>query len=102
MYHQVGEFPAMQTHRATYCDHRRFATQMAYLKLFGYQILSMNEVAQCLHGIMDIPPRAVAPTFDDAYENFYEYLSPNKTSEPTSELQSLNSISYTALNLKNN
>lgn len=76
MYHQVGDFPAMKTHRATYCDHRRFATQMAYLKLFGYQVLSMNEVLQCLHGKKEIPPRAVALTFDDAYENFYEYALP--------------------------
>jgi len=76
MYHQVGDFPAMKTHRATYCDHRRFATQMAYLKLFGYQVLSMNEVMQCLHGKKEIPPRAVALTFDDAYENFYEYAFP--------------------------
>ncbi len=76
MYHQVGDFPAMKTHRATYCDHHRFATQMAYLKLFGYQVLSMNEVAQCLQGKKVIPSRAVALTFDDAYENFYEYALP--------------------------
>lgn len=76
MYHQVGDFPAMDTHRATYCDHRRFATQMAYLKMFGYKVLSMSEVLQCVRGDKPIPPRAVAITFDDAYENFYEYALP--------------------------
>lgn len=76
MYHQVGDFPAMESHRATYCDHRRFATQMAYLHLFGYNVLSMSEVLQCVRGDKPIPPRAVAITFDDAYENFYEYALP--------------------------
>lgn len=76
MYHQVGDFPAMDTHRATYCDHRRFAVQMGYLKAFGYNVLSMNDVLQCVRGDKPIPPRAVAITFDDAYENFYEYALP--------------------------
>jgi peptidoglycan/xylan/chitin deacetylase (PgdA/CDA1 family) len=76
MYHQVGDFPAMDTHRATYCDHRRFSTQMRYLKLAGYTVLSMTEVLQCIKGEKPIPPRAIAITFDDAYENFYEYALP--------------------------
>lgn len=76
MYHQVGDFPAMESHRATYCDHRRFSTQMAYLNMFGYNVLSMNEVLECVKGKKPIPPRAVALTFDDAYENFYEYALP--------------------------
>jgi peptidoglycan/xylan/chitin deacetylase (PgdA/CDA1 family) len=76
MYHQVGDFPAMQTHRATYCDYRRFGTQMRYLKLAGYTVLSMTEALQCVKGDRPIPPRAVVLTFDDAYENFYEYALP--------------------------
>jgi peptidoglycan/xylan/chitin deacetylase (PgdA/CDA1 family) len=66
----------METHRATYCDYRRFATQMGWLKLAGYTVLSMTEVLQCVKGEKPIPPRAVAITFDDAYENFYEYALP--------------------------
>jgi peptidoglycan/xylan/chitin deacetylase (PgdA/CDA1 family) len=76
MYHQVGIFPAMDSHRATYCDYHRFRTQMRYLKLAGYTVLTMTEVLQCLKGSKPIPPRAVALTFDDAYENFYEYAFP--------------------------
>lgn len=76
MYHQVGDFPAMASHRATYCDYRRFGRQMAYLKLFGYNVLSMTDVLQCVRGDKPIPPRAVAITFDDAYENFYQYALP--------------------------
>ncbi|ROQ92097.1 polysaccharide deacetylase family protein [Desulfosoma caldarium] len=76
MYHQVGEFAPMKAHRSTYCDHRRFAGQMAYLARFGYTVLSMDQVLACLRGEAEIPPRAVALTFDDGYENFYEYAFP--------------------------
>lgn len=76
MYHQIGAFAPMRTHRSTYCDHRRFARQMAYLDRFGYTVLSMDAVLECLAGRRPIPPRAVALTFDDGYENFYEYAFP--------------------------
>ncbi len=76
MYHQVGDFPAMRTHRSTYCHYRRFQAQMAFLKRFRFNLLSLDEVLACLHGVQPIPPRAVALTFDDGYENFYEYAWP--------------------------
>lgn len=76
MYHQVGDFPPMSAHRATYCDYRRFGRQMAYLKLGGYRVLRMDDALRCLRGEMPTPPRAVVLTFDDAYENFYEYALP--------------------------
>ena len=76
MYHQVGDFAPMRGHRSTYCHHRRFAAQMAYLHRFGYRVLGMDEVLRCLSGERPIPPRAVALTFDDGYENFYEYAYP--------------------------
>jgi len=76
MYHQVGRFSPMREHRATYCDHRRFAAQMSLLKHLGYRVLSMDETLACLSGESPIPPRAVALTFDDGYENFYEYAFP--------------------------
>ncbi len=76
MYHQVGAFAPMRTHRATYCNHRRFAAQMQLLKVLGYRVLGMDEVLACLYGQKPIPPRAVALTFDDGYENFYDYAFP--------------------------
>lgn len=76
MYHQVGDFPPMKGHRSTYCHHKRFARQMAYLARFGYTVLSMDQVLACLRGERPIPPKAVALTFDDGYENFYEYAWP--------------------------
>jgi peptidoglycan/xylan/chitin deacetylase (PgdA/CDA1 family) len=77
MYHQVGDFPAMQTHRATYCDHRRFALQMRYLKMAGYKVLSMSDAVRTLQDGQAVPAKAVVLTFDDAYENFYEYALPH-------------------------
>ena len=76
MYHQIGDFPTMATHRATYCDYRRFSRQMAYLKIGGYHVLRLDEALKCLRGQIPTPSRAVVLTFDDAYENFYEYAFP--------------------------
>ncbi len=76
MYHQVGDFKPMRGHRSTYCHYRRFAGQMAYLHRFGYRALGLGEVLACLRGERPFPSRAVALTFDDGYENFYEYAWP--------------------------
>ena len=76
MYHQVGEFAPMKVHRANYCDHRRFAAQMAFLKRFGYQVLNLDQVLACLRGEYPIPSRAVALTFDDAYLSFLTHALP--------------------------
>jgi peptidoglycan/xylan/chitin deacetylase (PgdA/CDA1 family) len=76
MYHQVGDFSPMEGHRSTYCHHRRFASQMTFLRRAGCSVIGMDEVVSCLSGERPIPPRAVALTFDDGYENFYEYAYP--------------------------
>jgi peptidoglycan/xylan/chitin deacetylase (PgdA/CDA1 family) len=76
MYHQVGEFAPMAAHRSTYCDHRRFAAQMAWLYRLRYTVLRLDEALAGLRGERPLPPRAVVLTFDDGYENFYEYALP--------------------------
>lgn len=80
MYHQIGPFTrldgAMNQHRSTYCRVDRFAAQMAFLARCGYSVLSMDQAAACLRGEASIPPRAVALTFDDGYENFAQYAWP--------------------------
>lgn len=76
MYHQVGAFAPMRAHRANYCDHRRFAAQMGLLARLGYRVLDLDGALECLAGTRPTPPRAVVLTFDDAYENFYEYALP--------------------------
>lgn len=76
MYHQVGEFSSMREHRANYCDHRRFAAQMSFLKGLGYRVLDLEQVLACIRGEQPIPPKAVALTFDDGYTNFMRYALP--------------------------
>jgi peptidoglycan/xylan/chitin deacetylase (PgdA/CDA1 family) len=76
MYHQVGDFPPMTAHRSTYCHYRRFAAQMAWLARFGYRVLHLDEALAMLRGDTPVAPRAVVLTFDDGYENFYEYAYP--------------------------
>ena len=76
MYHQVGEFAPMKIHRANYCDHRKFASQMSFLKRFGYRVLDLDEALACLRAERTTPRRAVVLTFDDAYKNFVDYALP--------------------------
>lgn len=80
MYHQIGEFAPMRDHRSTYCDHRRFAAQMAWLHRLRYTVLRLDEALNGLRGERSLPPRAVVLTFDDGYENFYEYALPELAS----------------------
>ena len=76
MYHQVGRFPPMKEHRATYCDIGRFKRQMWYLHAFGYRVLSLDDVADIFENGRPIPPRAVVLTFDDGYRNFLTQAVP--------------------------
>lgn len=76
MYHQVGRFAPMRAHRANYCDHRRFARQMAFLHGAGFRVLDLDTALSGLRGERPIPPRAVVLTFDDGYENFADQAWP--------------------------
>lgn len=76
MYHQVGTFAPMKAHRANYCDHRRFARQMAFLHHAGFHVLSLDTALACLRGSQPTPERAVVLTFDDAYDNFADHALP--------------------------
>ena len=76
MYHQVGEFAPMTTHRPTYCHYKNFRKQMAYLRRGGYAVLSLPEALAGLRGERETPAYSVALTFDDGYENFHEYAAP--------------------------
>jgi peptidoglycan/xylan/chitin deacetylase (PgdA/CDA1 family) len=76
MYHQVGKFAPMTVHRANYCDHRRFAWQMDFLKWAGFHVLDLDTALACLRGNQATPARSVVLTFDDAYNNFADYALP--------------------------
>lgn len=76
MYHQVGRFPPMRSHRATYCDAARFGAQMRMLRRLRVPVLSMSEALDALEGRSVMPRRAVVLSFDDGYENFREHALP--------------------------
>ncbi|MGL4667931.1 MAG: polysaccharide deacetylase family protein, partial [Saezia sp.] len=76
MYHQVGKFAPMQTHRASYCDVDTFRSHMQALKWLGVKVLSMTELVAALSGQTPMPKRAAVLTFDDGCANFLEYGLP--------------------------
>lgn len=76
MYHQVGHFPPMPTHRASYCDLGRFKAQMAALKALRVPVIPLDTAAAALSGRAPMPRRAVVLTFDDGCRNFRDHALP--------------------------
>ena len=77
MYHQVGPFSGIKTHRATYVNNRQFELQMAFLHRFGYRVVPLSFLSQSEGSLEAIRySKTVALTFDDGYENFIEYALP--------------------------
>lgn len=76
MYHQVGHFPPVRLHQASYTNLDRFRAQLAFLKRWGATVLSMSNAVRALRGEMPMPPRAVVLTFDDGYRSFIEHALP--------------------------
>ena len=76
MYHQVGRFAPMKTHRANYCDRDRFARQMAFLHHGGFRVLDLEAALAALAGKQPIPPKAVVLSFDDGYAAFIQEALP--------------------------
>ncbi len=50
--------------------------QLDYLKESGYHFISLEQLDAFLRGQTEVPPNAVAVTFDDGYESFYTYAAP--------------------------
>ena len=53
-----------------------FQAQMRYLRDHGYSTITMRDLDLALMGRKSHPPRAVALTFDDGYEDFYATAVP--------------------------
>jgi len=75
-YHHVGERREPLGHRRLWTSAERFREQMGYLAEKGYRCLSLRDGESLLEGKEPIPPRVTALTFDDGYENFYEFAWP--------------------------
>ena len=66
----------MDSHRSTYCHYRSFSNQMMLLRLLGFRVIDMNNAIDILKGHKKSSTKTVVLTFDDGYENFYEYAYP--------------------------
>jgi peptidoglycan/xylan/chitin deacetylase (PgdA/CDA1 family) len=76
MYHQIGLYPRPDAHRALFCHIDRFRSQLRYLKLAGFKVLSLAEANRCLFHGEALPPRSVVITVDDGYDDFREHAWP--------------------------
>lgn len=76
MYHQVGHYPRVWRHRASYTRLEDFRRHMAYLRDIDATVLSMSDACAALRGERPVPPRAVVLTFDDGYRSFVENAAP--------------------------
>lgn len=76
MYHQVGKFAPMKTHRASYCDVEMFRYHMRALKFYGVKVLSIAEMVEVIRGNKSAPARSAVLTFDDGCANFIENALP--------------------------
>ncbi|MEX1827632.1 poly-beta-1,6-N-acetyl-D-glucosamine N-deacetylase PgaB [Luteibacter sp. CQ10] len=76
-YHDVRDDVGQQADRdpdATSTDH--LIAHFDWLKGNGYNIVSLEQVAQAGHGGAPLPPNAVLLTFDDGLESFYTRVYP--------------------------
>lgn len=71
-YHHVSE----ETPAATSISPSLFAQHMAHIKEGGYEVLRLEDLVQILKAGDTLPDRAVAITFDDAYESIYTEAFP--------------------------
>lgn len=71
-YHHVST----ETPPATSTAPERFAQHMAWLADNQYQVLSMSELLDLLHGKKALPDKAVVITFDDGYTSIYHAAWP--------------------------
>jgi peptidoglycan/xylan/chitin deacetylase (PgdA/CDA1 family) len=71
MYHKICDrtVPALKVGTAEF---RRQQETLAA----NYRVISLNDLADCVDGTVDLPPRAVLLTFDDGYENNFTNAYP--------------------------
>lgn len=71
MYHHLDEKESSAT-----ISPGRFAAHLDMLRAAGYRVVELERITAFLAGEADLPPNAVAITFDDAYESVFRYAYP--------------------------
>lgn len=73
LYHRIG---TAKTRRPHFCDINRFRSQMRWLRLLGYQVISLREARAGLFEHAPLPKRPVVLTFDDGFQDFHDHAYP--------------------------
>ena len=76
MYHQIGVYPRPDTHRALFCHIDRFRSQLRYLKLAGFDVLTLEQARQSLFEGRPLPRKAAVITVDDGFDDFRTHAWP--------------------------
>lgn len=75
LYHQIGQLPRRKmSGRSLIVDPKSFYNQMKWLKMLGYQGISMREGMPYIRG--EKAGKVVIITFDDGFENVLENAAP--------------------------
>ncbi len=75
-YHRVEEPPDGATYDGNFVDPALFAAHMQMLSSLGCTGVTVSALSRWQRGEQALPPRAVAITFDDAYQSVHDFALP--------------------------
>lgn len=75
-YHHVATPPLHHPRPNLFVSPEEFKSQMEFLGRKGYPVVSLDQIRSSLLGETSLPDCSVAITFDDGFEDHYEYAFP--------------------------
>lgn len=78
MYHHIAYYYGDKNDQlaSLYVFPENFDKQMAYLKIAGYHIISLDKLYRGLQGLEKLPEKPIVITFDDGYDDNYQFAYP--------------------------